>query len=248
MPMYRPDRVEYAVTSGNIQIALEDGSMLPAYWAHPNVGHRFPGVLLIHDWWGVNGIVRHLAQLFAQSGHYVIVPDLFDGRVAAAPAEALQLVDSLGNSGYRRIHAALTVLEHHHRCNGSVAAVGIGMGGSLTFEAAIIRTDLEAAVAYGGFPQRYLGHFKRARTPILAFYGAEEPYIPREVIEKLRQELAACPLPHEVVVLDSAGHDLFLNGIDVQQPEYSPVVWQKTLDFISQFLERPPKPVERKTF
>jgi carboxymethylenebutenolidase len=250
MPMYRPDRVEYTVTSGNIQIALEDGQMLPAYWAHPNIGHRFPGIVLIHDWWGVNNVVRHLAQLFAQSGHYVIVPDLFNGKIATTHSEALALVDELGNKGYRRIHSALSVLESHHRSNGSVAAVGVGMGGSLAFEAAIVRTDLEAAVAYAGFPQRYLGHFKRARTPILAFYGTEEKFIPREVIDKLRQELAVTPnkLPHEVYMLSGAGHDLFLEVDPDDQPEYSATAWQKTLDFISNFLERPPRTAERKTY
>ncbi len=250
MPMYRPDRIEYSVTSGHIQIALEDGQMLPAYWAHPNIGHRFPGIVLIHDWWGVNGVVRHLAQLFAQSGHYVIVPDLFNGKIASTHTEALTLVDGLGNEGYKRVNSALSVLESHHRSNGSVAAVGLGMGGSLAFEAAIIRTDLEAAVAYAGFPQRYLGHFKRARTPILAFYGTEEQFIPREMIDKLRQELAvnAGKLPHEVYMLNGAAHDLFIDIDPKEMPEYSATTWHKTLDFISNFLERPPRQAERKTF
>ena len=250
MPMYRPDRVEFSVTSGNIQIALEDGHNLPAYWAHPNIGQRFPGSVLIHDWWGVNGIIRHLAQLFAQTGHYVIVPDLFNGQIASTPAEAIKLVDQLGNQGYKRIHSALSVLETHHRSNGSVAAVGLGMGGSLAFEAAIIRTDLEAAVAYSGFPQRYLGHFKRARTPILAFYGTDEQFIPREAIDRLRQELATAPrnLPHEVYMLNGAAHELFLDAPPNEQPEYSGITWQKTLEFISNFLERPPRQAERKTY
>lgn len=232
--MYQPDHVEYNITSGHIQIAMEDGEMLPAYMAHPNIATKFPGIALIHDWWGMTDLIRHIAHIFAQAGHYVIVPDLFNGKTAATREEALQLIDALGNGGYKRINTALSVLENHHQCNANVAAVGLGMGGSLAFEAAIVRPDLEAAVAYAGFPQRYLGHFKRGKTPVLAFYGTNEPYISRDMIEKLRQELAATPLKqaHEVVILDGAGHDIFTD----ESPPYSALAIQKTLMFLTNHL------------
>ncbi len=240
--MVQPDRVEYNITSGHIQIAMEDGAMFPAYMAHPNIATKFPGIALIHDWWGMTSLVRHLAHLFAQSGHYVIVPDLFNGKTATTREEALQLIDTLGNGGYKRIDTALSVLENHHQCNAKVAAIGLGMGGSLAFEAAIVRPDLEVAIAYAGFPQRYLGHFKRGKTPILAFYGSQEPYISRDLIEKLRQEFAAAPLPHEVMIVSGAGHDIFTDD----HTPYSAIAMQKTLDFLLHHLGGPAHPALRK--
>jgi len=213
MPIYDPDHVEYRIVNGHIRIAMEDGSSLPAYWSHPAVGSSFPGIALIHDWWGITPIVRRMAHLFAQVGYYVIVPDLFDEKVASTPQEAMQLVEALGDGGYQRVHTALTALEQHHHCNRDVAAVGIGMGGSLAFEAAITRTDLEAAIAYYGFPQRYLGLFKEAKAPILAFYGSNEPYVLPTVVERLRRELAETSASHEVVVMDGAGHDFFSDNV-----------------------------------
>ena len=250
MPLYDPDHVEYEVTSGHIQIALEDGTTMPAFWSHPIIGGKFPGIALIHDWWGITPVIRHMTMLFAQTGHYVIVPDLFDGKVATNHAEALALLDSLGSAGYKRTDMALSVLETHRHCNGAVAAVGVGMGGSLAFEAAIVRPNLEATVAFGGFPQRYLGHFKRAKAPILAFYGSLDAFIPPALIDKLRTELAAVTVqpPHEVVILEGAGHDLFGEDLPEQQRAYSREAWQRTLDFLDEVLQGPTMPPERKRY
>ena len=92
MPLYEPDRIEYEITTGRVQIVVNGGNM-PAYWARPNLGSRFSGVVLIHDWWGLNDLIRRLANLFAQMGHYVIAPDLFAGQTTDDPQQALRLVE-----------------------------------------------------------------------------------------------------------------------------------------------------------
>jgi carboxymethylenebutenolidase len=250
MPIYEPRHVEYNITSGHIRVALDDGTTMPAYWAHPTIATRFPGIALVHDWWGVTPLIRLMAQQFAQVGHYVIVPDLFNGQVATTHSEALALLDALGDSAYQRLNFALTALENHHHCNGDVAAVGLGMGGSLAFEAAIMRPDLEAVVAYAGFPQRYLGYFHRSNTPILAFYGTQEQYIPAEVINRLRDELATSPhkLPHEVVMLQGVDHELFVDDPPPAKRAAISAAWNQTLDFLSSLLEGPNRPPDRKAY
>jgi carboxymethylenebutenolidase len=208
MPIYDPGRVEYAAVHGRIGIVTDDG-VLPAYWAHPDMGGKFPAVAILHDWWGMTQTERRLANLFAGVGYYAIVPDLFHGRTAHSPQEALELYQGLGTGAYRAIDAALGALERHHRGNGNVAAVGLGMGGSFAFEAALSRPDLEAAVACYGFPARYIGRFKDARAPILAIYGANEPHVSSAEIARLRTDLSASPLAHEIVMLDGVGREFF---------------------------------------
>ena len=241
MPIYEPDYVEYSVTSGHIAISMDDGTQLPAYWAHPQLGSKFPGVAVIHDWWGLTSIVRRLANLFAQMGHYVIVPDLFNGAVANTPQEAMRLVERLGDNGYPYIHHALGVLETHHQSNHSVAAIGMGMGGSLAFEAAITRDDLEVAVAFGGFPDRYLGRLKDCNTAVCAFYGTEEPYVKVEDIAELRKELSESTvgLTHELHIVESLGHDFFSDSFTDAQRERSRDVLTKTFEFLDEHLDSP---------
>lgn len=246
MPIYEPDHVEYATNNSYIQIVLDGGDQLPAYLAHPALGGRYPGVVLIHDWWGLNDMVRRLGNLFAQMGYYVIVPDLFKGKTASSAREAMTLVESLGeHGGYPLIHSALGVLENHHQCNANVAAIGIGMGGSLAFEAAITRDDLEAAVAYAGFPQRCFGRFADAKATILAFYGEDEPHITPTMINKLRGELAASPLQHRVQIAPGIGHEFFSHSLSQSQRQISRDVLKDTLDFLDNLLAGPTHPPRR---
>lgn len=226
------------VTGGHIQIALERGDLLPAYWSHPDVGGRFPGIVLLHDWWGITETERRLSTRFAQAGYYVIVPDLFDGAQPTTPQEAMEQVEQLGAHGYGyfRADAALQVLETHHRCNRHVAAVGLGMGGTLAFQAAVTRTDLEASVVYYGFPQRLLGQLSATRTPILAVYGSDEPHVPTDVIDQLRGELGQSALGHRVVVIEGVGRDFFNPNAPADVQARGEDAWLQTLDFLDDYL------------
>jgi carboxymethylenebutenolidase len=242
MPVYQPQHVEYAIANGRVTIVADDGEQIPAYWSHPDIGGKFPALAILHDWWGITAVERRLAHLFAQLGYYVIVPDLFDGEVAHTPEEAYKLVEAKGARSYSRVDTALRVIEHHTRTDGNSAAVGLGMGGSLAYEAAVTRDDLEGAVAFYGFPQRYFGKFKAAKAPILAIYGSNDPFINAASINRLRRELSESPLPHEVVTLDGAARDFFAERLtpdDTQQP--GSLAWQKTLAFLENNRISPPK-------
>ncbi len=241
MPVYDPRHVEYTIVNGRVSIVTDDGVQIPAYWSHPDLGGKFPAIAIIHDWWGITRLERWMAHLFAQLGYYVIAPDLFDGAVAHSPEEAMVLVRERGARSYGCVDTALRVLENHVRTNGYTAAVGLGMGGSLVFEAAIERTDLEAAVAFYGFPQRYFGRFKDAKTPILAIYGSQEPYVEPALIERLRRELVGSPLGHEVAVLEGVGRDfLDENLIPDMTNRPGSVAWQKMLAFFDKHQITPP--------
>lgn len=248
MPVYEPDHIEYAIVSGRIHIALEDGQLLPAFWSHPNIGGLFPGIVLIHDWWGITDTERHLSNMFAQIGYYVVVPDLYNGMVASTPQEAIRLVEELGPKGFDYVNTALRVLETHHRCNRAVAAIGLGMGGTLAYQAALTCAELEAAVVYYGFPQRFFGRFKDAVAPVLAIYGSSEPHVTADLRERLRAELAQGPLPHEFITLEGAGRSFFNPNAAPQIREYGAQAWNKTIAFLDKYLEKPTRPPERKAF
>lgn len=237
---FESNRAEYGITSGHIHVVIEGGTQLPAYWAHPNTGRMFPAVALIHDWWGITPSVRRIAHRFAQVGYYVIVPDLFNGEIASTPERAIELVKTLGDGGYPRVDAALSVLETHHNTNRDVAVVGIGMGGSLAYEAAIVRKDMEAAVVYYGFPQRYFGRLQQVRVPLLAIYGETEPFIKSAEVDRVRAELDLNTrgLKHEVTVLPHVGHD-FLSDEAAEARFQSHRALNKTFSFLEQYLKGP---------
>jgi carboxymethylenebutenolidase len=234
VPIYDPSRVEYTITQGHVSIVRDNGESLPAFWAHPDKGGKFPAIALIHDWWGITPVERRLANLFAQVGYYVIVPDLFNGSVAKTPQEAIGLVEALGDQGFSCVNTSLQILERHIRVDGNVATVGLGMGGTLAYEAALRRSDMEAAVACYGFPQHYLGKYSSAKAPILAIFGEADPYTRAKVIEQLRRELSESPLEHEVLVIPNASRDFF------REPESATgtTAWQQILIFLEKHLAK----------
>ncbi|MEO1291174.1 MAG: dienelactone hydrolase family protein [Chloroflexota bacterium] len=239
MPLHNSNRVEYAIDSGYIEIITDEGKKVPAYWAHPRVGYRFSGICLLHDWWGMDYVSRTLANFFAQMGYYVIEPDLYGGYTADTPQQAMRLLEQTEQTRYMAVNATLSVLESHVRINQSVAAIGMGIGGTLAFEAAIKRDDLEAAVAYGGFPQHFSGQFAECNTPILAVYGSQEPYIRPPAINALRNEFAATALKddHDILIIEGGDHNIFSKIKDPQHQEVSKIAINHTLSFLERYLE-----------
>lgn len=249
MPVYEPRRLEYAITNGMVNIRRDNGVLLPAYWSHPELGRRFPGVALLHDWWGITDTERQLANLLAQLGYYVIVPDFFNGHTAQTPREALALVEALGNDGFRCVNTTLLALERHNRTTGAVAAIGLGMGGSLAFEAAVEQRHLKAAVSCYGFPNKYFGRFHDAPTPILALYGEHEPHVPAQSIARLERELGAAvhAADNRCVRLEGAGRELFNAPIadtleTLGQTNVATTAWKLILDFLERFVPLPAPP------
>jgi len=234
--------MEFTITSSQITIMTDDGVQVPAFLAHPQLGQKFSGIVLIHDWWGVNHEIRQLSNFLAQMGYYVIVPDLFLGQTAINAKQAIELYDEHAPNIFAKVNASLAVLENHHQCNRKVAAIGVGMGGSMAFEAAVKRNDLEAAIAFGGFPQRYLKQFDETNTPILALYGKEDPFIKPVIIKTLQQVLGKARLKdeHEVKILEYIKHDFFTKNLTKKQEKSVREALDYTLDFLEEKIGKLP--------
>src|SRR5258708_40326419 len=81
--MYESSLVQHQITSGFINI-VADNHNLPAFWAHPEIGGTFPGLVLIHGWWGLTPHMRTQVRRFAKLGFYRVAPGPFDGERATA--------------------------------------------------------------------------------------------------------------------------------------------------------------------
>lgn len=234
------DRVEYPITSGYIQVVAE-GHALPAFWAHPDTGGTFPGLVLIHDRWGLVDSVRRLARRFAETGYYVIAPDLLGGHLPQTPDEAQGRADALVETGPPGLAAALEALRTHHRCNGDIAVVGLGMGSTLALSLAVARDDLKAAVVFNGHLELYRLSLAAAPTPVLGFYGDGVEGMSTARAAELEHGSGGVA-NHRFVVYPGVEGDFF----DEHSPDYTPAVmgevWGRVLDFLQARLARPSQP------
>lgn len=236
-------RLQHQITSGFVQIVLEQGGQINAFWAHPVLGGPFPGLVLCHDDRGLDLQMRAVVRRFAEIGYYVIAPDLFDGQRPANAGEAEMLERYYLPSGPVKVDGAIGALKSHHKCNGKLAVIGWDYGGTLAFDTALRQTAIMASVSFYGNPAPYFGRFTEKHCPILGIFGANDEILTRNE-NRLREELIRTGEPHEVIVYPEAQHGFFNDTLPTYHEEAALDAWNQTLAFLETHQGRPPSPFE----
>jgi len=208
------------------------------YLARP-AGTPRAGLVVIHEWWGLNDNIREMSNRLAAAGYLALAVDLYEGNVAGDPAEARTLMQALmrdeARAG-RHLGAALRWLEGE----GGVAEVGsIGwcLGGAMSLRLALqMPADLDAAVIYYGRLVTDPAELAPLRMPILGIFGGQDRGIPVESVREFEMALQALGKTHEIVIYDDADH-AFANPSGTRyQPEAAADAWQRTLAFLDEYL------------
>jgi carboxymethylenebutenolidase len=235
--MFEASHLQYHIVSGYIQI-VSDGHYLPAFWAHPDLGGPFPGLVLLHDYWGLTAHVRSQARRFAELGYYVIAPDLFNRQVADTPERAQQLFDEVSGTALSYIAAALNALKSHHKCNSKIGLIGAGTGGKLALESAVFRDDLRALVIFYGLPDQIRpAEIRTMCCPMLGLFGQNDSTTPPERVEQLKQAAEHMNPEHEVVIYPDVGRGFFDDSRDTFQATAAQDAWNRAVTFLNHQLE-----------
>jgi carboxymethylenebutenolidase len=240
--MPETSHLQHNVTVGYITIVVNADQQVPAFWSHPQVGGPFPGLILLHDDWGLNDHIRALVHRFAEVGYYVMAPDLFEGYRATNQEQANKLEDHFVPHAGPKVDAALRALETHHKCNSKMAVLGWDLGAEIAMQMALERNDIMAAVAFYGDASRFFGSLDQLQCPLLTILGDADELTPR-ILEPLKAELNQLDdKRHELLVYPNAPHG-FYNDL---QPTYvadaSEDAWHKTLAFLRKHQGEPPPP------
>jgi carboxymethylenebutenolidase len=174
-----------------------------AYLASPESG-RGAGVVLLQEIFGVNAVMRELADTYAAAGFVALVPDLF-WRIApsvdltdkseAEWQEAFGLMKRFDVAqGIADVQIAITHLRSYPGVTGKVGAVGYCLGGLLAYLTAA-RTDVDAAIGYYGMNmQNFLAEAPAIQKPLLLHVAGKDEYQPPEAQKLVADGLAAFPL------------------------------------------------------
>lgn len=211
-------RVTFPSTAGDAEGVL----MTPAG------GARGPGVVLVHEWWGVNEQIQTLARRWADAGFVTIVPDLYGGKVAANAEEAGAMMKSLDfGKAVQKIAGAVKLLAAHAQCTGRVAVSGYCMGGALTLASAVNVRGLACTVAYYGWPGDL--PWGQVDAPVQAHFAKHDDWAKVELVEKAK---AAITAPMELFVYDA--QHAFCNDRrpDVYDATAANQAWERTLSFV----------------
>jgi carboxymethylenebutenolidase len=179
----------------DVRIKSSPDGEFGAYLAAPASG-RGPGLVVIQEIFGVNKVMRAIADEFAARGYFALCPDLFwrlepgvqlTDQTDAEWQRAFDLMQRFDqNSGIRDIQASINYLRHSVTgCTGKVGAVGYCLGGLLAFLTAT-RTDADAAVGYYGVNiQDKLSDAANIRKPLMLHVAGKDEYVPAEAQKKI---------------------------------------------------------------
>ncbi len=239
--MAETKHLQHSITSGHVWVVVNETNHVPAFWAHPQYGGPFPGIVLLHDDWGMGAQLRARVHRFAEIGYYVIAPDLFEGQRANSQLEADALEIYFKDLALPKVTAALQALETHRKCNRKMAVVGWDLGAELALQVAMQRRDIMAAVAFYGDPTNFFGQLSQLSCPVMVINGADDEIVHRTEAQ-LRAELAADDKPHQVLTYPGAPHGFFNDMTPMYVPDASEDAWSRVLAFLETYQGKPPAP------
>jgi carboxymethylenebutenolidase len=170
-----------------ITIQAADGGGFSAYLAAPKAG-KGPGIVVIQEIFGVNAVMRGIADNLAAQGYAALCPDLFWRMKPGVQitdkteAEWKLAVGYFGrfdaDKGIEDLKATLAALRKHPACTGKAGAVGYCLGGKLAYLMAT-RSDADCSVGYYGVGiQDMLGEAKGIKKPLLLHIAGKDEFVP----------------------------------------------------------------------
>lgn len=210
------------------------GREVAAHVAVPASGHG-PGVVVLHEAWGLDDFVRDVCARLAREGFVALAPDLFDGRLARDVAEAGRLVAGLEDARVLAdLDAAVHALLSHSGVDGpKVGVLGFCMGGHFALVAGSRNRRVGAVVDfYGLFAAPPLDP-AGLEAPVLAIFAEHDDFIAADAIERLRRELAGGGRRATVDVAPGVQHG-FMNDTRPDRFDAAAAVrgWDRLLAFL----------------
>src|SRR5262249_41891977 len=172
-----------------------------------------PGIVMVHEWWGITKHIQNEAREFARQGYTTFIADMYgDAKTADNPKDAGALSGSVMKNPQTmesRFKAAREQLAKHPTVDPTrIAAVGYCFGGAVVLNTARAGADLAGVVGF----HASLGLNTPAPAPgtvkakILVLNGADDPFVKREQYTKFKSELDEAKADYKVIEYPGAVH------------------------------------------
>ena len=147
-----------------------------------------PGILVVHEWWGLDEYAKMRAEMLAKLGYVAFCPDMYgSGKVAEHPKEAGEMSGTVRKNvkvWQQRATAGLKILTSQPEVDSTnIAAIGYCFGGSTALQLAYTGADLKAVVTFhAALPLPVGDEVKAIKPKILVCHGADDFFIPEKAI------------------------------------------------------------------
>lgn len=222
-----------------VWITRPDGDTLRAYVAYPERSDTAPGVLVIHEIYGLTEWEPTVADRLAAAGYVAIVPDMLSSKHGRTPANADSARALMGDLGRERVLADLDaayrwLTAQPAVAEGSVGVIGFCWGGARSFLYATHNPEIDAAVvAYGSAPDS--AELATIQAPVLGVYGENDARINAD-LERVVRQMGAAGRSFEHDIYPETGHGFLKPGRRGSDGPQVDRAWERILAFFGEHL------------
>lgn len=228
----------FAKIKGETVEYTSNGTTLKGYLAYDDsIEGKRPGVLVVHEWWGLDDYAKKRADMLAKLGYTALALDMFgEGKTADHPSDAQKFTsETMSNMAVAegRFNAALEFLEKQPTVDPEeIAAIGYCFGGGVLLHMARTGVDLDGIASFhGSLGTEQKASPGRIKAKILVLTGADDPYIKPEQVEEFRKEMDAAGADYEVIVYPGATHSFTNPAADEVGKKFNlPVAYNEKAD------------------
>lgn len=235
-----------------VTYATVDGQPVVGYLARPtNATEPLPGLIVIHEWWGLNDNIEMMTRRLAGEGYMALAVDLF-GQVADTPEQARAQVQAAAQTpqklennirqAYQYLQASVDISTSQHLNDPQaprMGSIGWCFGGSWSLKTALLLPEeLDATVIYyGGELVTDPAQLESLQMPILGMFGSLDDNPPVETVKAFESTLNSLDKSVQVHVYEGADH-AFANPSGTRyNAEAAEDAWMKTVAFLNQHLK-----------
>jgi carboxymethylenebutenolidase len=230
-------------TAFNLSLSTPDGEF-GAYVATP-AKTPAPAIVVIQEIFGVNAVMRQVAEQLAAQDYLAVCPDLFwriepgiaiTDQSEAEWKRAFELFNAFDvEAGVKDIAATIDAMRADPRCNGKVGAVGFCLGGLLAYLTAA-RTDADVSVGYYGVGlERYTAEAEKLVNPLLLHVAEDDQFTPKPARDLILAALKNHPRI-EIFTYPGRDHAFARPGGEHYDANDAALAESRTLDFFKRNL------------
>jgi carboxymethylenebutenolidase len=231
------------VTAREVVYGTVDNKPVRGYLASPARNSRgMPGIVMIHEWWGLNDNIKAMARRLAGEGYNVLAVDMYGGRVAADPQQARAYMgDVMANTsgGASNLRSAAEFLRQRAQAT-RVGVVGWCFGGGWALQSALFMPDeVDATVVYYGRAVTDRDRLANLDSPLLGLFGAQDQGIPVAQVREMESLLKELGKDVTVQVYEGADHAFANPSGQAYNAAAADDAWRRTTEFFARNLKTP---------
>ena len=212
LALLSPALTQAAIETKVVEYRQGDARLV-GYLAYPKEAKgKLPGVLVVHEWMGLNDYAKRRAEQLAELGYIALAADRDEaGKLAGSYKKDRPLLRARAAAGLAALKAQSGVAAD------KVAAIGYCFGGTTVLELARSGADVIGVVSFhGGLDTPTPQDAKNIRAKMLALHGADDPYVPPDQVAAFEQEMRAGNVDWQLIAYGGAVHGFTnpANGAD----------------------------------